>query len=348
MHADDLGYDQNRRATLLWCAVLSVAVVLTAVLAAGVGPIAIAPGTVARIAGHHVAGLPNVADWPASHDAIIWQVRAPRVLLGVIAGAALAVAGAVLQTVIRNVLADPHILGVTAGASTGAAGYALFATATSGALLTVSAFAGALVATALLFAVAGIRGHATAIRMLLAGVTIGYIFSAMTSFLVFASDTPEGARAVLFWLLGSLGPATWTAVLTTGPVIGAALLAIYALAPRLDALAAGDDTARTLGFTPARLRIVALLLVSLVVATVISVVGAIGFVGLIVPHVARLICGAGHRRLLPVSALLGAIFLVLADTFARTAFAPSEMPLGIVTAVVGAPLLLILVRRYRA
>ncbi|MBH0780233.1 iron ABC transporter permease [Nocardia sp. NEAU-351] len=315
------------------------------VVAIGSGPVAVSPGVVARVVGHHVLGLPARPDWTAAQDAIVWLVRAPRVVLGALVGAALAASGAVLQTLVRNVLADPHILGVTSGASTGAAASLLFGAAASAATLATSAFAGALGATVLLYLVARVDGQMTSLRLLLGGVTIGYIGSAATSFLVFASDTPEGARAVLFWLLGSLASAAWSSVAITALVTLGSLLGLLALATRFDALAAGDDTARTLGLRPGRLRMLALAVVALCVGAVVAVAGAVGFVGLVVPHVARLCVGGGHRRLIPLSALFGALFLVSADVVARIAFAPRELPLGIVTAVVGAPLLLLLIRR---
>ncbi|MFF0545086.1 FecCD family ABC transporter permease [Nocardia thailandica] len=345
MSIDDLDHARHRRHTLLWLSGLTVLLTATLIVATGLGPVAVPPGTVARIIGHHTLGVPASPDWSPAQDAIVWLVRVPRVLLGALVGAALAVTGAVLQTLVRNVLADPHILGVTSGASTGAAVSLLFGVSVGA--LAASAFAGALAATVLLFAVARINGAMTSLRLLLGGVTIGYLFSAATSFLIFASDNQEGARTVLFWLLGSLGSASWPGVATTGAVTLAALAVLLLLAPRLDVLAAGDDTARALGLSPVRSRMATLSVVALAVGAVVAVAGAIGFVGLIVPHVARLCVGAAHRRLLPVSALLGALFLVLADVVARTAFAPRELPLGIVTAVVGAPLLLILIRRFR-
>ncbi|WP_082393276.1 FecCD family ABC transporter permease [Nocardia arizonensis] len=329
---------------------MSAILVVTIVVATGLGPVSVPPLTVTEIVSHHVFGWPGVVDWTRAHDSIVWQVRTPRVLLGVCVGAALAVGGAVLQTIIRNALADPHILGVTSGASTGAAVCLLFGstTAASAAALTSSAFLGAMVATVLLFLVARINGQMTSLRLLLGGVTIAYIFSAATSFLIFASDSPEGARAVLFWLLGSLGSAAWSSVGITGVVVLVFLAALFAMGTRFDALAVGDDTARTLGFSPVRLRVCALGSVALGVGAVVAVSGAIGFVGLVIPHIARLCVGATHRALIPVSALIGAIFLVAADVVARMAFAPRELPLGIVTAVVGAPLLLVLIRRMRA
>ncbi|GAA3223271.1 iron ABC transporter permease [Pseudonocardia petroleophila] len=348
--ADDLGRATRRRRTAAWTGGLGTLLVLSVPLAVGLGPVAIPPGTVAAVLGHHLVGFPGDAAWGPAQDSIVWLVRAPRVLLGAVVGAALAMAGVALQTLVRNVLAEPYLLGVSAGASTGAAATILFGvgSALGGGALTGSAFLGALGAIGLVFAVAGLGGAVTSVRLLLAGVAVGYVLQAVTSFMIFASDSPEGARAVLFWLLGSLARADWAAVAVVAPTTAVTLALLLAWSRRFDALAVGDDTARALGTDPARLRLGALLAVALCTGAAVAVSGGIGFVGLVVPHVARLCVGGAHRRVLPVAALIGAAFLIWADVVARLAFAPRELPLGIVTAVVGAPFLLVLVRRLRA
>lgn len=345
---DDLGHAQRRRRTSLWLVGLGVLFVATLPVAVGLGPIGITPQTVAAIISQHLVGWPEQQGWSAASDSIVWLVRMPRVLLGAVVGAGLAVSGVALQAMVRNILADPYILGVTAGASTGAALTILFGIGAGigASSLAGSAFVGAVAATGALFVLARVGGRITSIRLLLAGVAIGYVLSAVTSFLIFASDTPEGARSVLFWLLGSLSLAQWSSVGVTVLVVGVALLVLVLWGRRFDALAIGDNTARALGVSPAGFRVRALVVVSLCVGAVVAVSGGIGFVGLIVPHVARLCVGGAHRRVFPVAALIGASFLVWADAFARIAFAPSELPLGIVTAVVGAPMLLLLVRRF--
>lgn len=344
---DDLDRSGHRRNTVAWVGGLALVLVVTMPLAVGLGPVAISYATVWKILGHHALGWPEEVTWSGAEDNIVWLVRAPRVLLGVIVGTALAVTGVALQAMVRNVLADPYLLGVTGGASTGAAASILFGVGVSvgASSLTVSAFLGALLATGALFLIARTGGQITSIRLLLAGVAIGYVLSATTSFLIFASDSPEGARAVLFWLLGSLSLARWSSVAVAGFVVLAVMAVLLLWGRRFDALAIGDDTARTLGTSPTRFRTQSLIVVSLCVGAVVAVSGGIGFVGLVVPHVARLFVGGEHRRVIPVAGLLGASFLVWADVFARVAFAPRELPLGIITAVVGAPFLLLLVRR---
>lgn len=346
---DDEDLRPRHRAAELRYAVLIGLVVVTASVGVSLGPVRIPVDVVWRVIGHHLIGYPAVADWTLAQDNITWLVRVPRVLLGLAVGAALAVTGAALQALVRNILAEPYLIGVSSGASTGAAVVLLFGTALFGAagstVLAAAAFGGGLAATALVFLTARTGGRLTPMRLVLAGVTVAYALSAVTSFLIFASDRRDGARGVLFWLLGSLDQARWDAL----PVPTAATLLVTAVlllwGRRLDAVAIGDDTALSLGTSPTRFRTQAFLVVALGVGAVVAVAGPIGFVGLVVPHLARRWVGGTHRRMLPVAALLGAVFLVWADVLARVAFAPREMPLGIVTALVGAPFLLLLIRR---
>ncbi|MFP4634523.1 MAG: FecCD family ABC transporter permease [Nitriliruptoraceae bacterium] len=346
--SDDLDRDLGRRRTVAWISGLGVGLVVTLLAGMALGSVALPPELVARILGHHLIGVPVQADWSVAHDSIVWQVRLPRVLLGALVGAGLAICGVALQAMVRNVLADPYLLGVTSGASTGAAAAILFGVgAAFGAnALAASAFLGAVGASLLVFVVARSAGEVTSVRLLLAGVAVGYALYAATSFLIFASPNPEGARSVLFWLLGSLSLARWSSPFAVVAVAVLVTLAVLiALGRQLDALAIGDETARTLGTAPTRFRVQLLVLVSLCIGAVVAMSGGIGFVGLVIPHVARRFVGGVHRRVVPVAALIGAIFLVWADVFARTAIQPRELPIGILTALVGAPFLLILVRR---
>jgi iron complex transport system permease protein len=348
--ADDLDRARRRRHTRRWVLGLTVALLVTIPVAVGIGPVRVDAGTVAKILGHHLVGWPRQVSWNQADDTIAWLLRVPRVLLGAVTGCALAITGAALQAMVRNILADPYLLGVTSGASTGAAASILFGLGAGlgASSLTGSAFLGAMLATAAVFLIARIGGRVTSIRLLLSGVAVGYVLAAATSFLIFASASVEGASAVLFWLLGSLSYAQWSSVAVPGPIVAGTLAALLVWSRRFDALAIGDDTALTLGVSPDRVRARALVVVSLGVGAVVAVSGGIGFVGLVVPHVARLCVGGVHRRVFPVAALLGAIFLIWADVAARVVLAPAELPLGIVTAIVGAPMLLVLVRRFHA
>ncbi len=344
---DDLGLGAKRRRAVLWTIGLLVLLIASIITSVGAGAVPVPPGETARITAFHLFGIGDQT-WTTARDAIVWDVRMPRALLAVGVGAGLAVCGMALQAMVRNVLADPYLLGVNSGASSGAAAAILFgAGAGAGAhALPASAFLGALAASMLVLVVARSGGRVTSLRLLLAGVAVGYALYAVTSFLIFASDSAEGSRSVLFWLLGSLSLAAWGAPLAiVFVVVTVAVLVLTRLGRRLDALAIGDETAQTLGINPDAFRVRLLLLVALCIGVVVSASGSIGFVGLVIPHLARRVVGSAHRHAVPVAALMGAVFLLWADMVARTILAPQEIPLGILTSLVGAPFLLILIRR---
>ncbi|KRF19331.1 ABC transporter permease [Nocardioides sp. Soil797] len=331
-----------------WLLGLSLAMLLSLVAGVSLGAVAIPLVDVARVIGHHLFLVPEQRTWSAPRDSIIWDVRVTRALLAMFVGAGLAVCGVALQGMVRNMLADPFLLGVNSGASTGAAAAILFGISLGIGehALPASAFAGALAASLLVYAIARSGGRVTSVRLLLAGVTVGYALQATTSFLIFASDSAEGARSVMFWLLGSLALAEWGAPLAVVAIVVLATVALLTLGGRqLDALAIGDETALTLGIAPEKLRTALLVLVALCIGVLVAASGSIGFVGLVVPHLARRAVGSAHVRVIPVAALMGGILLVWADVAARTLLAPQEIPIGIITSLIGAPFLLVLVRR---
>ncbi|TQL67632.1 iron complex transport system permease protein [Nocardioides albertanoniae] len=344
---DDLDHDRRRRHTGLWIGGLVIALLVTLPVAVGLGPAAVPVDTVAQIVGRHLFGVPVEMTWTPAQESIVWLLRVPRVLLGAAVGAGLAIAGVGLQALTRNILAEPYLLGVTSGASSVAAATILFGfgAGVGSSSLAASSFVGALLAGVVVYLLARVGGQMTSTRLVLAGVSVGYVLHALTSFLIFASDDPDAGRSVLFWTLGSLTLATGGSALVTWVVVLATLALLVLWARRLDALAIGDTTAQTYGISPTRFRALVMVTIALCVGAVVAASGGIGFVGLIIPHVARMCVGTSHRRLLPVAALLGAIFLVWADVLARTALMPQELPLGIVTALAGAPLLFLLVRR---
>lgn len=284
---------------------------------------------------------------------IVLDIRLPRAVLGVMVGAALAVSGAVMQGLFRNPLADPGLVGVSAGASLGAVsvivlgGTALapFTALLGSQALPVAAFAGGLATTLVLYRISTRQGRTSVATMLLAGIALGAMAMAFTGLLVFMADDRQ-LRDLTFWGLGSLAGATWTKILAAGPIIVAGLLAAPFLARGLNALSLGEATANHLGISVQRLKYVAIVAVAASVGASVAVSGGIGFVGIVVPHLLRLLIGPDNRYLLPASALLGASLLLLADSVTRTIVAPAELPIGIVTAAVGAPFFLwILLRR---
>lgn len=272
-----------------------------------------------------------------STGVIVWTIRVPRVLLAAVVGAGLGVCGAVMQALVRNPIADPYLLGVSSGASVGAIAVIALGVGSGVWALTGMAFIGALAAVTLVVAISGIRNGLAPVRTILAGVAVASLCSALGSFLLFLSHRAESARQVLFWLLGSLSGATWIKLAVPAAVVLGGITWILVRSSWLDALAVGDETAASLGVDARRARVELIVLASLMTAAMVAVSGAIGFVGLLLPHVARLLVGFGHRALVLHTALIGATFLVLVDLLARTVASPQEIPVGILTAGIGAP-----------
>jgi len=257
----------------------------------------------------------------------------------------LGVCGAALQAIVRNPMADPYVLGISSGASVGAAFAVLVPTTIIGAhvALPLYAFGGALFASALVLYL-GSGSSQDTLRLILSGVVVGFALNSLTNFLVFASDNPDAARSVLFWLLGSMAAISWWSSMAALSTAILCCLFLWLIARVLDALAEGDESALSLGINPTAARIVILAVISLAIAVVVAGAGAIGFIGLVIPHLARGIVGYSHRKLIPACAFLGGAFLVLSDIVSRTLFAPAEIPIGVVTGIAGAPLLLWLIR----
>jgi iron complex transport system permease protein len=280
--------------------------------------------------------------------AIVLQLRLPRALVAALVGGALATSGAVFQALLRNPLADPYILGVSGGAAVGAvAAFALGALALGGWIVPAAAFAGAIGAVVIVFRVAASSGRALDTRvLLLAGVVAGAFFNALI--LLFLTLSGAGAfRSAIFWLMGSLADASWAQGLVLALYLLPATAVLFLLARPLDLLALGEEPALYLGVPVERVKLAAYVVASLVVAASVATCGAIGFVGLVVPHALRLVWGSGHRLLLPASFLAGAAFLLLADTAARTVAGAQELPVGVVTALVGVPVFATLLARRR-
>lgn len=339
--------DARRLPVAALVAVLVPAAVATVVLSTGFGAEPLPVGVVVDTLAARFSGAPV----DPAYDAIVWEIRLPRTLLALVVGAGLALAGTGIQTLVRNPLADPYLLGVSSGASVGAT-----AVITTGVLagaglwaLSLGALVGALLASVLVFGIAMLQGGLTPLRLVLTGTVLSAAFSSMASFLVFRSAEPQAAQSVLFWLLGSVSGATWQQLWLPAIAVVVSFALLLAASGWLDALAVGPDTAAALGVPVAGLRIGLFALLALLVGVLVAVAGGIGFVGLVVPHLARMVVGPRHRVALPVAALAGAVFLVWVDVAARVAVRPTEIPLSVVTGLVGAPVFLVLLgrRRYR-
>jgi len=310
---------------------LAIGSVLGAVL---LGPAGIPPGEALRALFHPAAS--------PLQGLILWDIRLPRAILSFLVGAALALSGAVMQGMFHNPLASPYILGVAGGAAAGAAGV-IAAGIRDIIPVPLGAFLGAIVAVVAVYRLG--RGGRTGLGLVLAGVAVGSLLTALTSFMLFLAAGDRRLAEIIFWTMGSLGRADWPRVGLLSPTVGIGLLFLWVLGRRINALALGDEGARYLGVEPVRLRRLLLFWATLLTAASVFVAGTVGFVGLVVPHLVRLVVGPDHRALLPAAALGGGILLVWADALARVVLAPAELPVGIVTALIGGPFFLWLLRR---
>lgn len=278
------------------------------------------------------------------HETVIWDYRLSRALVAAFCGAGLALSGAIMQSLLRNPLAEPYVLGISAGASTGAVAVVILGLGAGAASLSGGAFVGAFAAfffVAMLSA--GMAGGAD--RTILAGVAASQLFNAATAYIVTTAANAQQARDVMFWLLGSFGAVRWPEFTLISIVVGLGLVGCLFYTRVLDAFAFGDESAAALGVNVPRTRLILLAITAVMTATIVSMVGSIGFVGLVVPHVARYLVGPMHARLLPACALLGAIFMVVADIASRALVPQQVIPIGVVTALVGVPFFSIILYR---
>lgn len=313
-------------------------------LAVSIGEISIPLDTTAKAVMKRAFGMPF--EISRIHEGVIWDYRLSRALVAASAGAALALCGVILQALLRNPLAEPFVLGISAGASTGAVCIMVLGIGYGVLTLSTGAFLGAVVAFLLVSLLAAGAGGSSD-RIILAGVAGSQLFNALTSYIVTTSANAEQARGVMFWLLGSLSGVRWPDVYLAAPVALLGFLFCATHARALDAFMFGTDTAAGLGIPVRRVRITLLGVTALMTATVVSIVGCIGFVGLVIPHAARFIAGSGHQRLLPVSAMIGAIFMVAADIVSRIIIPQQILPIGVVTALFGAPAFAFILYRAR-
>jgi len=331
----------RERALLLGLA--GALVLVVAIAGLGIGALAIPPGEVLAIIGVKLGLIsPDAVD--PLHAQVFYAIRAPRVLLGLVVGASLALAGAAMQGMFRNPLADPGLIGVSAGAALAAAAVIVVgppSVIAMGSLLRpwalpIAAFGGGLAATVIVYVLARHEGRVVVPVMLLAGVALNALAGAAIGWLTFIA-TDEQLRSLTFWTLGSLGAAGWVAVLPAIVLAGVAAIALLSQARALNLLALGEGEARHLGADPVRITRIVSACAAIAVAAAVASAGMIGFVGLVAPHLVRLLVGPDHRVVLPGAALLGGAMLVAADIVARTAVVPAELPLGVVTALVGVP-----------
>ena len=341
-HADDT--QSGAGVLALFLGAVLILLVFAVACAAAIGDYEIGLGTVFAAVTNGL-GL-TAFDVPPIEQSVVWDLRLSRALVAALAGAGLALSGAILQALLRNALAEPFVLGISAGASTGAVAVIVLGIGAGSLSLSMGAFAGAFGAFAL---VAILSNGATSgpNHTILAGVAASQLFNALTSYIVTTSANAQQARDVMFWLLGSFGGVRWPDFQLLIVVVTLGLIVCLLMARALDAFTFGDEDAAALGVPVGRIRLILFGVTALVTATIVSMVGAIGFVGLVVPHAARYLVGPLHQRLLPASAALGALFLVLADIASRVVAEQQTIPIGVVTALVGVPFFAIILYRAR-
>lgn len=324
---------------------LATMLAATMMAAVGLGAVPLPLDLVWNIILSHLAPGSVEVSWSAGRDSIVWQVRLPRVILGAIVGASLAIVGAALQSVTRNPLADPHLLGISSGAALGAI-IVLLHTGMFLGLATVPllAFAGALATTAIVVGVANFANSTNASRLVLTGVAVSFVVTSLGSLGIFLGD-PRAAHTVIFWMLGGLGLAQWQQL--PYPLLALAVCGAYLMlnARNLNAMTLGDESATALGLPAGRFRMTVFIVCALLTGAAVAFSGIISFVGLMIPHIVRLLVGGDFRRVLPLSALLGAIFLVVTDTIARIIIPPQDIPIGVITGLIGGVFFIALMRR---
>ncbi len=329
-------------------AVLLGMLIVAVVQGAALGAVPIPPSRVLEIALDGIPGLGIEGSWSAAESAIVRDVRLPRVATAAAVGAALALAGVLFQGLLRNPLADPYVIGTAAGAALGATVANLLPAASLFALqgftlVPPAAFLGALGAVLLVYQLSRVGPRTPIVTLLLAGFALSSILTASVAFLWLTSDVT--LRRAMFWTLGGLSSSGWAQLMVVVPLVAGAALAARYFTGDLNALQLGEEAAAHVGVEVERRKLILLAIGSLLTAAAVSISGLIGFVGLVIPHIARLLLGPDHRTLIPAAALIGAGFLVAVDVLARTVMAPQEIPVGILTALIGAPFFLYLLRK---
>ncbi|MGL4990270.1 MAG: FecCD family ABC transporter permease [Sarcina sp.] len=331
----------------MWVGILSALLVISIVIGIAFGSTSISPEIVYKFLFGKLTGAQIHLDVNASVEAIIWEIRLPRVILAAITGGALALCGVLMQCVTRNSIADPYILGISSGASAGAVSVIVIGGSVMGGISVAGgAFLGALLCGVLVFVIGTQCGRTSATtRLVLSGLALSTIFSALTNLLIYSAENSNQAKAAMFWTMGSLGGAKWESILMPFITLIIVIVISFVLSKSLDLLLFGDDSAIMLGMNVKRIKTIIILASTILISVIVSLTGAIGFIGLVVPHIIRTITGSNHKQLIVLSTLLGGIFLICSDVLARVIFAPKEVPIGIITALIGGPFFLWLISK---
>lgn len=346
-----LAHLKRNRRTVVVLTCLTGVLIVCLLLAGAFGAVSIPPLDIAKMTLNKIGLTHFSATWPATDETILFQIRLPRIIAAALVGAALSSAGVLFQGLLRNPMADPYIIGTSAGGAFGAVLAMMLPVSVvffGFGLIPIAAFLGSLAAVLLVYNLARVGGKTPVVSMLLAGFAVSAMLAAAMSFLITMSDTLQlKLHSVFSFLMGGVWVSDWRQIAIIAPVIIGGIVLARLFAFRLNAFALGEEGAAYLGIEVERVKLSILALGSLLTGAAVSLSGLVGFVGLVVPHAARLMLGPDHRLLLPAAALAGGAFLILADLLARTVLAPSEIPVGIITALIGAPFFIYLLRRTR-
>ncbi len=339
----------KKKSFLFWVIALTIILSITIIGAIAIGSTYIEPGEVYKVLLNKISNGAIFSEAGSiMTQNIIWEIRFPRVLLGGICGAGLAICGVLMQCVTKNPIAEPYILGISSGASCGAVAVIVLGGISSLGIntITTGAFIGSIISGILVFAIGTQMGKTTSTtRLVLSGMAISTIFSSLTNLLIYSAENSNQAKSALFWTVGSLGGAKWEVILLPFIVLAIVILVTFMMSKSLDILLLGDDSAIILGINVKLIKSTILVLATLLTSALVAITGAIGFIGLVVPHICRTIAGSDHKKLIILSSLIGAIFLIASDIAARGLFPPIEIPIGIITSLIGGPFFLYIISK---
>ncbi|MCH4072595.1 FecCD family ABC transporter permease [Pseudoramibacter sp.] len=343
---------RRKRNFVFFCIGLGILLVLAMILAIFSGSVSIPPDVVCKVLINRITGQ-KIFDptWNTALETIIWTMRFPRVLMALMVGAGLSLCGILMQALTRNSLADPYILGISSGASAGAVAVIMYGwfSFMGQFHITFGAAIGAFLAIIIAMRVSSVNNHITSTQLVLAGIAVSTLFTALTNLMIYYKQTGDDkVKTAIYWMMGSLSGANWSGVLYVFIVFLICTVVLFFFADSLDVLMLGDDAATTLGVNLTRIKLSIIILCTILTGAIVSVSGVIGFVGLIIPHITRSLVGSKHSRLMPASVLLGGLFAILCDWISRIIVSPEELPIGVLTALFGAPFFLFLIRKSRS
>lgn len=339
--------NRSRFVRILAIVILFILLIFSIIMAVNLGAVDMSASSVFRIIWGKMTESDLSGQFDKNEISIIWSLRFPKVLVAGCTGAGLGLAGIMMQALTKNSLADPYVLGISSGASTGAVLSLLVGTIPiiGKVPLAEGAFFGALLAAVLVFVISGAGYKTNTTKLLLVGMALSALFSALTNFVIFLTPDSHQVQSAMFWMTGSFAGTSWSDVPLAASVLGVGLIFVCLMQKEMDALLMGEDIARNVGVNTKRVKILLILVSTILTSALVSMSGIIGFAGLVIPHVARTFAGTSHHKMIPITVLLGAVFMIWADVIARTLASPKELPVGVVTALFGAPFFLAMLKR---